>query len=174
MSDVGPEGRSFAQITYDDLRRLAAIAETDREAFFAAHPDWAKLYRDRLLAVALCQGAAAHFVDGKRGINDFDVYTFYAAHPDRPWYAKRNKRWDFGDPKFGKSVDRPDYLGRRVDLLGRGIPHLHEEDPAESICRWVSENPRASAKLIAQRPIVLLFPIDRIGEVIWSPGAPSE
>lgn len=169
MSDVGPEGRSFEQITLDDLRRLASIARQDRESFFADHQDWASLYRDRLLAVALCQGAAAHFVDGHRGVNDFDIYTFYAAHPSRPWYAKRNKPWDYGDPKFGRTVDRPEYIGRRVDLLGRGIEYRQKEDPAVAIRRWLRTDAGKSAELIAQRPIVLLWPEERLGEVIWKP-----
>ena len=167
MSDVGPEGRSFEPITLDDLKRLAAIAAQDREAFFTAHPEWARLYRDRLLAVALCQGAAAHFVAGKQGVNDFDVYSFYAAHPEKPWYAKRNKSWDFGSPKFGKSLNRPEYVGRRVDLLGRGIPARPDQDPAGAIRRWLRHDSGTSAKLLARRPMVLLWPAERLGEVIW-------
>jgi hypothetical protein len=171
LSTVGPEARSFEKIAAEDLRRLASIARQDREAFFANHHDWATLYQDRLLAVALCQGAAAHFVDGQRGINDFDVYTFYAAHPARPWYAKRNKPWDYGDPKFGQTADRPEYVGRRVDLLGRGIQYRRHEDPAAAIRRWLRTDRGKSARLVAQRPIVLLWPDDRLGEVIWSPEA---
>jgi hypothetical protein len=34
---------------------------------------------DSLVCVALCQGAALHFVDGENGVKDFDVWTFYAA-----------------------------------------------------------------------------------------------
>jgi hypothetical protein len=169
VSDVGPEARSFEKITLEDLRRLASIARQDREAFFAGHDDWASLYQDRLVAVALCQGAAAHFVDGQRGINDFDVYTFYAAHPSRPWYAKRNKPWDYGDPKFSRTVDRPEYVGRRVDLLGRGIQHRHNDDAAASIRRWLCTDRGKSAQLLARRPIVLLWPDERLGEVIWKP-----
>ena len=171
MSEVGPEGKSFEKITLEDLQRLASIAHQDRAAFFATHQDWASLYQDRVLAVALCQGAAAHFVNGQRGVNDFDVYTFYAAHPARPWYAKRNKPWDFGDPKFGQTVDRPEYVGRRVDLLGRGIQYRHNEDLAVAIRRWLRTDGGKSARLIAQRPIVLLWPEERLGEVIWHPGA---
>jgi hypothetical protein len=171
MSQVGPEGRSFEKITLDDLRKLASIASEDREAFFADHPDWASLYKDRLLAVTLCQGAAAHYLDGQRGVNDFDVYSFYAAHPSRPWYAKRNKPWDFGDSKFGRTLDRPDYVGRRVDLLGRGIQYRQGEAPAVAIRRWLRTDRGQSARLLAQRPIVLLSPQERLGEVIWRPAS---
>ena len=168
MSDIGPEGRSFEKITLDDLRRLAQIAVADREAFFQ-DPSWGDLYRDRVLAIALGQGAAAHFVHGERGVNDFDVYTFYADNPVRHWYAKRNQPWDFGDPKFGTSVDKPHYVGRRVDLLGRGIPYRPGEDPARAIRRWLSTNRGSSAPRLARSPVVLLAPEERRGEIIWDP-----
>ena len=173
MSNVGPQHRSFAKIALDDLLRLARIARQDHQKFFQAHPDWADLYRDRILAVTLCQGAAEHFLGGQRGINDFDLYTFYAAHPDRPWYAKRNKPWDYGDPKFGRTVDRPEFIGRRVDLLGRGIPYRDQEDISIAIRRWLRTDRGKSSQLVAQRPVVLIWPEDRCGEVIWTPSVGS-
>jgi hypothetical protein len=169
MSLVGREGRSFERITRQDLERLATIAAQDREAFFAAHADWAALYRDRLLLVALCQGAADHYVTGQQGVNDFDVYSFYAAHPDRHWYAKRNKSWDFGSPRFGTSSDRPEFVGRRVDLLGRGIVHHPPEDAATAVQRWLRTDRGKSARYLAQRPVICLWPQGRLGEIIWKP-----
>lgn len=167
MSDVGPEGRSYARIELDDLKRLATIAAEDRAEFFAAHRDWASLYRDRVIATALCQGAAQHYISGTAGIHDFDVYTFYAAHPRRQWYAKRNKRRDYGLTKFGQSPDRPDYMGRRVDLLGRGIPYMRGDDPAEAIRRWLRSGATTSAKLLAATAVILLSPRQRVGEIVW-------
>ncbi len=88
MSNVPPEGRSFRRITDRDLTRLAEFATDQRADFFRRRPDWAKLYSRRVL------------LRGEVGINDFDVYTFYAQHPKRPWYAKSLSIRDFGDPKF--------------------------------------------------------------------------
>ena len=99
MRNVGFEGRSFQRITPDDLRRLAHIAAADRAEFFGRHQAWAKLYESRFIAAALCQGAALHYLYRKVGVQDFDVYSFYAAHPKRHWYAKRNKHCDFGLPE---------------------------------------------------------------------------
>jgi len=83
--------------------------------------------------------------------------------------AKRNKPWDYGDAKFGRTLDRPEYMGRRVDLLGRGIQYRENEDPATAIRRWLRSDRGKSAQLILQRPVVLLWPEERLGEVIWSP-----
>src|SRR5437016_3105752 len=99
MSSVGKEWRSFKRLSLQDLRRLLLIAREDRKKFLRRKKKWA-VYRSRVMCVALCQGAASHYVDGKKGINDFDVYTFYQAHPKVRWYAKRIARYDFGDPKF--------------------------------------------------------------------------
>ncbi len=109
--------RSRKAISKDDLSHLSAIAHADREQMFAKNPRWA-LYRNRLLCVALCQGAALHYIDGKNGIKDFDVWTFFAANPKRPYpdpaLYRRNRHVDFASPKFGKSDDP-----RYADFVGR-------------------------------------------------------
>jgi hypothetical protein len=64
-------------ITKSDLRRLADIALRDLESLFRRHPDTGRLYRHRLFAIALCQGAALHFLDGKNGVKDFDVWSSF-------------------------------------------------------------------------------------------------
>ena len=75
--------RSYESITRDDLSRLARIARLDREDFFARKPRYLTL-AGRLICVALCQGAALHLIDGTNGVKDFDVWTFFAAHPGDP------------------------------------------------------------------------------------------
>ena len=113
--------RSYKTITRRDLARFAALADADRIDFFKRKPDTGRLYAGRLIAVALCQGAALHYVDGTNGIKDFDVWSFYDQHPQRPFPYRRRAKVDFGDPKFGKTTDSPQYIGRRVDLIGRSM-----------------------------------------------------
>jgi hypothetical protein len=81
-------------IEHGDLQRLAEIARNDLNELFKRRPKRAEAYRDRAPCIALCQGAANHFLNGKTGINDFDVYTFYRQNPQKPWYAKRIKDYD--------------------------------------------------------------------------------
>ena len=116
---------------------------------------------------ALCQGAALHYVGGKVGIQDFDVYTFYAAHPKRPWYAKRRRVYDFGDPKFGRSPDKPHFVGRRVDLMGRGLDCAPDADPVGALVRYLREPRTKTARFLAAKAVVLLDP-PHTGRVIWS------
>jgi hypothetical protein len=62
----------------------------------------ARFRRDagRLLGRALCQGAALHYVNGKNGVRDFDVWSFYARHDDWPFPARWRGTGDFG-PRHG-------------------------------------------------------------------------
>ena len=77
--------RSRRPIDIADLARLAQIAAEDRMDLFARKTELGRLYWNRVLCVLLCQGAALHFIDGKNGVKDFDVWTFYRAHPRRPY-----------------------------------------------------------------------------------------
>ena len=165
MSKVGPESRSFLPIEMEDLVRILEIARQDRKIFFEEHPQWGRFYEERVLGVALCQGAANHYLDGITGINDFDVYTFYHKHPHKNWYAKRIKSYDLGDGKFGTSVDKPDYVGRRVDCLSRSIEVIEGEEIKTALQRYLSEGKTKTAQLLSKKAVILLEP--DCGEVIW-------
>lgn len=170
MSNVGVEGRSFERITRDDLHRLGALASEDRDDFFTRLRDWAELYEDRVLCTALCQGAALHYVDGTTGVNDFDVYSFFVQHPKRPWFAKRRRVRDFGDPKFGRSVDKPNFIGRRVDLMGRGIPSAGSANPIWSVVNFLSVGSTETARQLASKAVVIVEPHEYCGQVAWFRG----
>jgi len=165
MSSVGPKARSFRRINTADLRRLASIASRDRHAFFHSNPQWAELYSSRAVCIALCQGAALHYANRKTGINDFDVYTFYRTHPRRHVYAKRKKYYDYGIAKFGKSVDKPQFKGRRVDCLMRDIEVRDGEDAATALQRYLRSGKTKTARLLAEKAVVLLKP--RCGKIVW-------
>jgi hypothetical protein len=158
--------RRFLKGLYRESICAPSLARRDREEFFATHRDWANLYSDRTLGTALCQGAALHSVRGEVGINDFDVCTFYVSHPDRPWYAKRIKSVDFGHPQFGRSEVSPaGFIGRRVDLLARGLNVPPGADVAKALIRYLGAPKTNTARELAQKAVVLLDP--RLGIVVW-------
>lgn len=144
---------------------MVQIAHKDQEDFFKQHPKWSKLFANRRLCIALCQGAAKHFLDSITGINDFDVYTFYKKHPHVRWYAKRIKSYDFGDTKFGQSLDKPNFIGRRVDCLGREIDFNDGETALTALQRYLQEGKTKTARLLAQKAVILLEP--DCGKVVW-------
>lgn len=160
------EIRSTAEITVDDLAILGKIAAEDRRVFFSSPRKCYEL-SSRVLGVALCQGAALHFIDHENGVKDFDVWTFYAATTGQPFPPRRTASCDFGFPKFGTSPDRPDYAGRRVDLLGRSIPATLHEDPVLAIRRYLNAGMTESARRLRQKAVVMIEPKNRRGTIVW-------
>jgi hypothetical protein len=154
-------------MTPDDLARLASIASDDREARFARRPRW-RPYADRVLCVALCQGAAQHYVDGRNGVKDFDVYTFYAEHPTGPFPYRWMTHADFGRSRFGRYPGDPDsFRGRRVDLIGRSLEVPPSADPVEALRRYLTAGRTETARKLARKAVVVLEPDDLRGEIIW-------
>jgi len=161
-------GRSYEKIEDADLARLAELAREDRDGFFRRNPRWRDLYATRIVAVALCQGAAQHFVDGRNGIKDFDVWTFFAQHSDSPFPYRRRGTLDFGPSKFGRwPEDRATFIGRRVDLLARSLPCSVDADPVEALRRYLSQPTTKSAAELAHKAAVLLEPIRHRGMIVW-------
>ena len=80
--------RSLARIERADLLRLAALAADAERELFGRKPQGSGRYAGRLLGRALCQGAALHYVNGRNGIKDFDVWSFYAQYDDWPFPAR--------------------------------------------------------------------------------------
>ncbi len=170
--------RSFERITTGDLARLAQLASRNFEEFFARNPGHA--YRKQLRLICLLQTAAKHYVDPDQcvernqtwgGVNDFDVCGFFQAIPARPLYARRHGRLDFGPSKFGRNPDEGErYKGRRVDVLWRAIDMPSSKTPIESVQQYLRDAPpKSSAKYWAAKPVVVLWPQDYFGQIIWRP-----
>jgi hypothetical protein len=159
--------RSYERLTKSDLERLGQIAALDRQELFRRKPDLARLYGGRLVAVALCQGAALHYLDGKNGIKDLDVWSFYRAAPERPYPYRRRGVADFGDPKFGTSANQPQFVGRSVDLLGRSIDARDFSDPVEVLREYLRSRKSESARLLAEKAVIIIEPASILGAVVW-------
>jgi hypothetical protein len=171
MSRVHASGRSFQEIRRSDCKRLAEIARKDLEDRFARKPRWKRLYAERVLCVALCQGAAMHLLQGVVGIHDFDVWTFFANNAEAPFPPRWRVAHDFGDARFGQSPDSPAFVGRRVDCIGRSIDAVASEEPRVAIRRYLIRAGSDSARLLAKKAIVLLAPENQLGEVVWPLGS---
>jgi hypothetical protein len=164
----GESDRSLARIEIADLRRLAALAADVEAELFRRNPHGSGRYAGRLLGRALCQGAALHYVNGRNGVKDFDVWSFYAQSGEWPFPARWLANRDFGSSKFGRYPgDPPSYSGRRVDLLGRSLPVATGADPAEVIRDYLAARRTRSAKELAAKAVVLIAPESRIGEIVW-------
>ena len=159
--------RSFERITRSDLKRLARIARDEREDFFQRHPEWALLYRKRLLGSALCQDAALHYVNGSSGVEFFDVRSFYAQQ-EAPFPVRQVTKADLGLSKFGRDVLHPEaYRGRRVELRGRSLDCGAGADPIEALQHYLRAGATPSARELRQKAVVLLEPETFLGYVVW-------
>jgi hypothetical protein len=158
--------RSFEKIQLHHLQRLLRLAKIDRLDLFSRKPELAELYGSGVLCVALCQGAAQHYRDGHHGVKDFDVWTFYQSDRRRPFPYRRVAQADFGTADFGRHPHSPNYIGRRVDLIGRSIPHKESSLPIKSLEAYLTAGATKSAVLLAARPVVLLHP--EMGRVLLS------
>ncbi|HVY04497.1 MAG TPA: hypothetical protein VHB46_00850 [Burkholderiales bacterium] len=160
--------RSFERITKTDLKKLARIAASERDDFFGRHPEWAMLYRKRLVCVALCGDAALHFTNGTTGVERFEVWSFYAEHAEAPYPHQQTSRADFGESKFGRDAMNPDaYEGRRVDLMGRSIDCRPGDDPIVSLQNYLRSGETPSARELREKSAVLIDPEEFTGYLAW-------
>ena len=162
---------SLERITSDDLHRLATLAFDYFDDLFKRRPNVSGRFRGRLLMLALCQGAALHYVDGLHGVKDFDVWGFFRALPDVSFPCRLHGRRDFGRSRFGRHPDTDRFEGRRVDILGRSIDDGPEEDAIGAVRRWLASGPHgSSAWHLAKRPVIAIYPEPIFGRRIWLPG----
>jgi hypothetical protein len=165
--------RSREPITLSDLQSLVDIARSDRDYFFQRHPRSSAPNSRRLLCMALCQGAASHFVDGRNGAKDFDVWSFFceiAAQPiRRRWVVSR----DFGQPRFGKWPDKPNFIGRKVDLLLKSIACTPDRSPTRSLQHYLTKVRTQTARCLTKKAAVLLEPVKQMGIVAGQPNDTS-
>lgn len=161
--------RSFAAFSPELLDHLAKIARESTEEFFRRKPRWLP-YRDRLLCIALAQGAARHYLDGSTGVKDIDVWIFYEFDRQLGPFPYR-MRWtkDFGPSVFGRHPADEGYEGRRVDLLNRSIMRPIGASRIEALRAYLLDPRTTTARLLAQKPVVLLDPKDRRGEIVYQP-----
>ena len=116
-----------------------------------------------MLVIALCQGAALHFLNGKNGVKDFDIWYFYAEDHKVKYPYRWVKSVDSKLRKFGVS--------RRVDLLGRSIICKNvssaKRHPLPIIREYLGEARTQTAQQLAKKPVIGLWPKSILGKVIW-------
>jgi len=116
------------------------------------------VYRDRTLLTALRQGAGLHYVNGTNGVKDLDVYTFYAADPSVGYPYRRGGVEDFGESEHGRHPDEHEFVGRRVNLLGRTLQGRPSADPVAAVRSYLLAGATATAKELAKKAVVAIDP----------------
>lgn len=162
------EKYSQDKLTPADLDRLVEIERGERGRLIRTAVVWAA-HRDRLLCVCLAQGAAQHLLDGRNGIKDLDVWTFFARNPeldDRVTDSgfRKGRHRDSGLSHLGRWFDPEgpprfrSFTGRRVDLFGVALPAERDADPVAALRAWLGERRTTRAHYLAEKPVVMLEP----------------
>ena len=183
--------RTRVPLTPAHLDRLGNLADADHEYFTRA--DGRPEYRDRRILVVLAQGAALHWVDGRNGVRDLDVWTFYRQIDGQSFpAAKRETHADFGPSELGRqqydfgaagSAHRlaeyrrwDTFEGRRVDFLMRALPvpaGAGTEAAISVLQDWLAEGAAITSAMkptpwwLAQKAVVMIAPASHRGQVVW-------
>lgn len=157
--------RWFGMLEQSDLLRLRQIAILDLDQFFKRNAQSSAIYSDRRLCIALCQGAAMHYIDGRTGVKDLDVWTFFREVNARPFPYRRRGEYLYGDSRFGP-YEGP-LAGKAVDLIGRSIKARLDESFEESVTHYLQEGRTKSAIELAKKAVVLVDPIAHLGRILW-------
>ena len=166
------EERAYERITVKDLTRLCELALRDLKEFFKQHPRY-EPYKNSLILIALCQGAALHFIDGKEGVKDFDVWSFFAENSSIKLPYRRWKQVDSELDKFGMHPDdvKKSYKGRHIDLFMRTIEadivKRNRRDPEGCITEYLRAAKTKTARLLAKKAFVGLYPDTILGETLY-------
>ena len=158
--------RSMERITRRDLRKLLKLAKEDMDDFFDRNLIYKKSYQGKEKLVALCQGAALHYIDKKNGVKDFDVWFFYPQKGDKSLPYRRTGMKDFGKSKFGKLPNKPMLVGRGVDVLMRSTKYFNRGSPEDCIKNYLSNCNTKTAKLLSQKAVIGLYPECVLGKVL--------
>ena len=163
-NDYKIKNRSKVKMNKGDLQRLGKIARKDFKNFCKRNPKYKVL---DIKAICLCQGGAVHYLDGKNGIHDFDVFLIFDK-AQTPRYPHRTiHKLDYGTNKFGKA-QKPEYshfVGRKVDILGSSISFKQDQTPQDAIRGWLKGKKSIRPKCLAEKAIIGIEPV--LGEVIY-------
>lgn len=149
--------RLFDPITPEDLPRLRQLALKEHEDFFRRNKHLKRAFYDGLIAICLCQGAAAHYFDTRVGVKDFDIWHFYWESEEIQFPYRAHKRIQRG------------YKGKAVDFLKRAIPTKLKsyKDPGEIVLAYLLEKDTKTKKLLLEKPVISLHPEGIFAKVIW-------
>lgn len=159
--------RSYERISRVHLRRLARIADEERDDLFARRPDLRLLYRRRLLCTVLHGQSALHYCNGTSGVERFDVCLFFAAHAEAPFPRHWSAYRDFGKSIFGCGEADRGYAGRRILFTGRSLACRPGDDPVAALQAYLRAGRSPTARRIRDGAVVLIAPPHYLGYVAW-------
>lgn len=148
-----------------ELRSLLKLAGAEQRDFFRRNPHLVRHYGRRLLAIALCQGAALQYIRRGHGVNDFDVHFFYSQNPAKPRLSRKVKRNpDARVGTFSKKMP-VDFIRTVVPVARAG----YKQSLAERIQAFLRDRSTCRAMYLSKKAVVALFPRVIFAKVLWRP-----
>ena len=144
-----------------ELQSLAALAKSEEDRFFKDNSHLVRPYGGRLIAVALCQGAALHYLGRGRGVKDFDVHFFYSQNPRKPRLSRTVKRIF---ATVGSFKNFPVDFVRTV-VPSHSIPN--GGTTVQKLQSFLHRKPTDNASHLAQKAVIGLMPRRLFGKVVW-------
>jgi hypothetical protein len=143
-----------------ELEVLATLARAEESSFFHRNLHLVSVYRDRLIAGALCQGAALQYLGLGYGVKDFDIHFFYLQNPVKRRLSRKVKR------TWATIGSFPDC---QVDFIRSVVPSdaFGRENSIELLRRFLSRRPTNNAGHLAQKAVIGLLPENLFGLTLW-------
>src|SRR5262249_16782751 len=139
---------------------LSDLALAEERGFFRRNDHLVGLYRNRLIAIALCQGAALQYIKRGYGVNDFDIHYFYSQNPKKPRLSRAVKRVWTSVGGFGEVA---------VDFVRTVVPSpVGSNKQAVSVIRtFLRHRVTPNARHLAMKAVIGIYPKRLFGFVIW-------
>lgn len=151
--------RLYDRLTKNDLEQLAARALAEQKDFFRRNACLQNAYGNSLIGIALCQGAASHYLNPKVGINDFDIWFFYRESKKTRFNCRRVKSIKNG------------YKGIKIDFLKKAIPEVlcgeSVKNPDRCILKYLQSRHTTTSRFLLQKAIIGLYPRKMFNKIIW-------
>ena len=162
------EVRTYEKLTIEDLKEIEQYAKEELKRFLneVGNPKGKyRVYENKLIAICLCQGAAQHFVDGKTGIKDIDVWFFFKEDKNVKIPDIKNMRYSV-HKKFTNIGDKSiDFLKKAIkqDIINKS----ESVKPEDILKSYLQNGNTSTSKYLASKSVVGLFPPEILGKIIW-------
>jgi hypothetical protein len=169
--------RSYLEIQRQHLEKLRDVTKERIRRFFENNLRQA-IFKDKLFAIVLIQGAALHFLDLTNGIKDFDILLIFresnaVSNNSVKHIFVRRLTCDSSMPEFGRYPrDNPNkFPNRHVDIFLREIEnnYLAGNDILQGLKNYFKNKQSTSFDHWRAKPVIGIWPEEILEKIIWNP-----
>lgn len=162
--------RTYEKLGVSDLQEMKCHALKELSRFYVKVGKPAgkyKVYKHKLIAICLCQGAAQHFVNGTTGIKDLDIWFFFKEDANVKIPDIKNMRYSVDKLLKNLGVKRIDFL--KKSIKASVLSNSKTQQPQDLLRAYLQHANTTTSKELAKKPVVGLYPEKIFGVIIWQP-----